>query len=66
MVQKCFEIVREIHRRGTTIILVEQSVFHSLKLCDRAYVLENGRVVLEGRGEELLNDARLKRAYMGH
>jgi branched-chain amino acid transport system ATP-binding protein len=65
MVQKCFDIVREIHRRGTTIMLVEQSVFHSLKLCDRAYVLENGRIVLEGKGEELLNDARLKRAYMG-
>jgi branched-chain amino acid transport system ATP-binding protein len=65
MVQKCFEIVAEIHRRGTTIVLVEQNVYHSLKLCHRGYVLENGRVVLEGTGEELLKDDRLKQAYMG-
>jgi branched-chain amino acid transport system ATP-binding protein len=65
MVQKCFEIVQEIHRRGTTIVLVEQNVYHSLKLCHRAYVLENGRVVLEGSGEDLLRNTRLKQAYMG-
>lgn len=65
MVQKCFEIVQEVHRRGTTILLVEQNVYHSLKLCHRAYVLENGRVVLEGSGEDLLRNTRLKQAYMG-
>jgi branched-chain amino acid transport system ATP-binding protein len=65
IIQKCFEILREIHRRGTAILLVEQSVFYSLKLCDRAYVIENGRFVLEGKGEELLNNPRLKQAYMG-
>jgi branched-chain amino acid transport system ATP-binding protein len=48
-----------------TILIVEQNVHHVLEASDRAYVLENGRVVLEGRGQALLKDERLKVAYLG-
>jgi branched-chain amino acid transport system ATP-binding protein len=50
---------------GLTILLVEQNVRHALGLAHRGYVLENGRVVLEGRGQDLLADERLKKAYLG-
>ncbi|MBI3988847.1 MAG: ABC transporter ATP-binding protein [candidate division NC10 bacterium] len=65
MVKKCFEIVKEINQQGTTILLVEQNVHHALSLADRGYVLENGRIVLTGKGKELLADADLRRAYLG-
>ncbi len=65
MVKKCFEIVKEINQRGTTILLVEQNVQHALSLAHRGYVLENGRIVLTGDGRELLADAGLRRAYLG-
>ncbi len=64
-VQRVFESVRQIQSRGTTILLVEQNVRHSLSIADRAYVLENGRVVLEGPGQDLLGNEALKKAYMG-
>jgi branched-chain amino acid transport system ATP-binding protein len=62
---KILETVEELRKEGLTILLVEQNVLHSLKLCDRGYVLENGRVALAGRGEELLEDAHVKEAYLG-
>jgi branched-chain amino acid transport system ATP-binding protein len=65
MVQKCFEIVKEVHAQGTTVLLVEQNVHHALTLADRGYVLENGRIVLSGKGKELLADPNLSRAYLG-
>jgi branched-chain amino acid transport system ATP-binding protein len=65
LVQRVFEVVREIRERGTTILLVEQNVQHALELSDRAYVLENGRIVLSGRGQELLQDSRVCQAYLG-
>jgi branched-chain amino acid transport system ATP-binding protein len=65
IVQEMFEIIRSINREGITILLVEQNVNQSLKLADRAYVLENGRVVLEGAGSELLDDERVRAAYLG-
>jgi branched-chain amino acid transport system ATP-binding protein len=65
LVQKSFEVIREIRGQGTTIFLVEQNVQHALKLSDRAYVLENGRIVLEGKGSDMLRDERVCRAYMG-
>ncbi|HEU4389231.1 MAG TPA: ABC transporter ATP-binding protein [Blastocatellia bacterium] len=65
IVQEMFEIVRTIRSEGISVLLVEQNVQQSLKLADRAYVLENGRIVLEGRGEDLLNDARVREAYLG-
>lgn len=66
LVQACFQFVTELNKKkGTTILLVEQNVRHSLKIADKAYVLENGRVVLEGAGTELLNDDRVRKAYLG-
>jgi branched-chain amino acid transport system ATP-binding protein len=57
--------VRALHRDGLTCILVEQNVAASLRLADRAYVLENGRIALAGTGTELLADARVRQAYLG-
>jgi len=65
LVRELFEIVRKIHERGTSILLVEQNVFHALSISDRAYVIENGRVVLEGKGEELLKNKDVEKAYLG-
>lgn len=64
-VKEIFRIVQEINRLGTTILLVEQNVFHSLRLCDHGYILENGRVILEGKGDELLQQEHTKKAYLG-
>ncbi len=65
LVQDVFEIVKRINKEGVTILLVEQNVRQTLALCDRAYVLENGRVVLEGTGKDLMNNAHVKEAYLG-
>ena len=65
LVQDVFEIVKRINREGVTVLLVEQNVRQTLAMCDRAYVLENGRVVLEGTGKELSNDPHVKEAYLG-
>jgi branched-chain amino acid transport system ATP-binding protein len=65
MVQKVFEIVKDIRSQGTTILLVEQNVVHSLQIANRGYVLENGRIILEGSGKALLEDKNLKKAYLG-
>ena len=60
-----FDLIADLRRKGIPILSGEQNVHHVLKASDRAYVLENGRIVLEGRGETLLNDERLKVAYLG-
>jgi branched-chain amino acid transport system ATP-binding protein len=65
LVQEVFEIVKRINREGVTVLLVEQNVRQTLAMCDRAYVLENGRVVLQGTGMELSNDPHVKEAYLG-
>ncbi|OIP34322.1 MAG: branched-chain amino acid ABC transporter ATP-binding protein [Deltaproteobacteria bacterium CG2_30_66_27] len=65
LVQDIFGIVKRINKEGVTVLLVEQNVRQTLALCDRAYVLENGRVVLEGTGKDLMNDAHVKEAYLG-
>jgi len=65
VVQEVFRTLRTLHGRGLTILLVEQNVAVSLKLANRAYVLENGRVVMHGTGPELLADDRVRRAYLG-
>jgi branched-chain amino acid transport system ATP-binding protein len=57
--------VRKIADQGTTVLLVEQDVKHSLSLSDRGYVLEHGRVAMEGRAKELMNDPHVKEAYLG-
>ena len=64
-VEKVFEIIRQINAQGTTILLVEQNVKHSLGLANRGYVLENGSIVLSGEGKELLNHEGLRKAYLG-
>jgi branched-chain amino acid transport system ATP-binding protein len=65
IVKEMFEIIRNINDEGITVLMVEQNVQQSLRLAGRAYVLENGRVVLEGAGEELLDDERVRAAYLG-
>jgi len=65
LVRNIFEIIKEINHQGTTILLVEQNVFQSLRISHRAYVLETGRVVLSGTGAELLDNAHVKKAFLG-
>ena len=65
IVQDVLRTIRELNREGLTCVLVEQNVALSLKLADRAYVLENGRVTLSGTGAELLADDRVRQAYLG-
>ena len=65
LVQEVFEIAKRINKEGVTVMLVEQNVRQTLAMCDRAYVLENGRVVLEGTGKDLMNDPHVKEAYLG-
>jgi branched-chain amino acid transport system ATP-binding protein len=65
LVQELFKTIRTLNQRGLTVILVEQNVAVSLKLAARAYVLENGRIVMDGTGEALLHDDRVRQAYLG-
>jgi branched-chain amino acid transport system ATP-binding protein len=65
VVQDVLRTIRDLNREGLTCLLVEQNVAVSLKLASRAYVLENGRVTLSGSGQELLDDDRVRRAYLG-
>jgi branched-chain amino acid transport system ATP-binding protein len=65
LVKNIFEIIKEINRQGTTILLVEQNVYQSLRIANRAYVIETGRVVLSGAGAELLDNAHVKKAFLG-
>jgi branched-chain amino acid transport system ATP-binding protein len=65
IVKEIFRIIGEINRSGTTVLLVEQNTRQALVLSRRGYVLENGRVVLEGSGAELLGNEHVKRAYLG-
>ncbi len=64
-VTNIFDIITEINRQGVTILLVEQNVFQSLRISHRAYVLETGRVVMSGSGQELLGNEHVKKAYLG-
>jgi len=59
------ETIKHLREQGITILLVEQNVRNTLEVADRAYVLENGQIVLEGKGKDLLQDERVKRAYLG-
>jgi branched-chain amino acid transport system ATP-binding protein len=65
LVARLFELVERLRQTGLTILIVEQNVQHVLRISERAYVLENGRIVLQGRGSELLADPRLRIAYLG-
>jgi branched-chain amino acid transport system ATP-binding protein len=60
-----FEVIKSLRKRGITILLIEQNVKNTLEIADRAYVLENGRVVLEGTCQQCLRDEHVKKAYLG-
>jgi branched-chain amino acid transport system ATP-binding protein len=65
LVTDIFRVIEEVHAAGVTVLLIEQNVFKTLAVADRAYVLENGRIVLTGTGKDLLNDEHVKKAYLG-
>ncbi len=65
MVEEMFAMIKRINGEGTTVLLVEQNVVQSLDIADRAYVLEQGVFTLSGKASELVNDPRLKQAYLG-
>jgi branched-chain amino acid transport system ATP-binding protein len=65
LIKDIFQTVRKIADQGTTVLLVEQDVMHSLRLSDRGYVLEHGRIAMEGPAKDLLDDPHIKTAYLG-
>lgn len=65
LVKQIFDIVRELHQAGTTILLVEQNAQMALSVADRAYVLETGTIAMSGSAKELLTDERVRKAYLG-
>ena len=65
LVDEIFEIIKMLHKAGTTILLVEQNAQMALSVADRGYVLETGKIVTSGTGKELLNDESVKKAYLG-
>ena len=65
IVADIFKIIQRINKKGVTVLVVEQNIKHTLEICDRGYVLENGRIVLSGTGQELLDNEHVKQAYLG-
>ena len=65
IIQQIFKIIEQLREEGVTIFLVEQNANQALKLADRAYVLENGRIVMQGSGDELLHNSEVRSAYLG-
>ncbi|MFC1880813.1 ABC transporter ATP-binding protein [Thermodesulfobacteriota bacterium] len=65
LVSTIFEIIEKINKQGTSILLIEQNVFHSLKISNRGYVLENGEIALSGAGQELLENPHIRKTYLG-
>jgi len=65
LVQQVFKAAERVNTEGVTILLVEQNVKHTLSIATHAYVLENGRIVMEGKGVDLLNNSHVKKAYLG-
>ena len=65
LVEQIFEIIENLHQRGTTILLVEQNAQAALSIADRGYVLETGKIVAEGTGKELMSSPSIKKAYLG-
>ena len=65
LVDEIFAIIKDLHKAGTTILLVEQNAQMALSVADRGYVLETGKIVTSGTGKDLLNDESVKRAYLG-
>ena len=65
LVRSVFETIREINKKGTTLLLVEQNAYAALQIANRGYVLENGHIVLSGKAKDLASDAKVKKAYLG-
>jgi branched-chain amino acid transport system ATP-binding protein len=65
LVERTFEIIKGIRAQGVTVVMVEQNAYAALELSDRAYVLDQGRVIMTGTGAELLNNPHVKAAYLG-
>lgn len=65
LVNEIFKIIKEVSKDGATVLLVEQNAKKALSIADRAYVLETGKIVMEGKAADLLNDARIRTAYLG-
>jgi len=65
LVSEIFRMIRMVNEEGVTVLLVEQNVKQTLAMCHRAYVLENGRIVMEGTGAEMLSDPKVKEAFLG-
>jgi branched-chain amino acid transport system ATP-binding protein len=65
MVDKIFEVVREVHGQGTTILLVEQNASRALEIADRGYVMESGTITMSGQAREMLDDPKVRAAYLG-
>jgi len=65
LVDQIFDIVKQLHKDGTTILLVEQNASKALQIADRAYVLETGKVTLSGTGAELAQSDEVRKAYLG-
>lgn len=65
VVKQVFDVIQQINRAGTTVLLAEQNAFAALKIAHRAYVIENGRIVLEGDQASLMNNEAIRRAYVG-
>ena len=65
LVQSVFNTIREINKKGTTILLVEQNAYAALQIANRGYVLENGQIVLSGKAKDLASDQKVKKAYLG-
>ncbi len=65
LVSEIFQMVKNVRKQGVTVLLVEQNVKHTLTMCDRAYILENGRITMTGTSNELLNNDHIKQAYLG-
>jgi branched-chain amino acid transport system ATP-binding protein len=65
LLSEIFRTIHEISQKGVTVFLVEQNVYEALSISDRAYVLQTGRIVLEGKGDELLRSDLVRKAYLG-
>lgn len=65
IVLQVFDIIKKLKEEGVTVLLVEQNIHHALEISDRAYILEKGRIILEGEGSDLLNNHYVREAYLG-
>ncbi|HEY9027091.1 MAG TPA: ATP-binding cassette domain-containing protein, partial [Burkholderiaceae bacterium] len=65
MVDKIFEVIESIHKQGTTVLLVEQNASRALSIANRGYVMESGEISMDGQADMLLNDPKVRAAYLG-